>query len=93
MKVLEQTDVLVPTVHCFCRDAHVIRTPFYMMEFLDGRIFEEDWLPDITPEERGLMLVTPFLAMSKSREAVAMLTGIMMTRWRDAVRAWGNCIP
>lgn len=66
MKGLEQTDVLVLTVHFFFRDASVIRTPFYMMEFLDGRIFEEDWLPDITPEERGLMLVTPFFAMSKS---------------------------
>ena len=30
-----------------CEDKSVIGTPFYVMEFLDGRIFADPWLPEI----------------------------------------------
>ena len=30
----------------------MIGTAFYVMEFLDGRIFEDASFPDVSPEER-----------------------------------------
>ena len=35
-----------------CEDDSVIGTPFYVIEFLDGRIFEDPSLPNASPEER-----------------------------------------
>jgi len=49
---LENTDVPVPIAYCLCEDSNVIGTPFYIMEFLDGRIFENPSIPDVSPEER-----------------------------------------
>ncbi|KAH7109894.1 kinase-like domain-containing protein [Dendryphion nanum] len=52
LKALEYTDVPVPKTYCLCEDVSIIGTPFYIMEFLDGRIFEDPWLPDLSPAER-----------------------------------------
>lgn len=52
---LEETDVPVPRAFCLCEDTSVIGTPFYVMEFLDGRIFEDAAFPDVTAEERNEM--------------------------------------
>ncbi|KAI0178438.1 kinase-like domain-containing protein [Pestalotiopsis sp. NC0098] len=49
---LGPTDVPVPKAYCLCEDASVIGTAFYIMEFLDGRIFEDHAMPGVTPEER-----------------------------------------
>jgi aminoglycoside phosphotransferase (APT) family kinase protein len=38
-----------------CQDDKVVGTDFYIMEFLDGRIFEDPVFPDVTPEERTKM--------------------------------------
>ena len=54
---LENTDVPVPKAYCLCEDSEVIGTPFYIMEFLDGRIIEDPTIPGVTPEERTEMLV------------------------------------
>lgn len=54
---LEKTDVPVPKTYCLCEDSSLIGTPFYIMEFLDGRIIEDPTIPDVTPEERTEMLV------------------------------------
>ncbi len=52
---LEKTDVPVPKAYCLCEDDGVIGTPFYIMEFLDGRIIEDPCLPDVSTEERTEM--------------------------------------
>lgn len=52
---LENTDVPVPKTYCLCEDSSVIGTPFYIMEFLDGRIFEDAAFPNVTTEEREKM--------------------------------------
>ena len=49
---LEKTDVAVPKAYSLCEDDSVVGTPFYVMEFLDGRIFEDPTMPDVSPEER-----------------------------------------
>lgn len=54
---LEKTDVPVPKAYCLCEDDAVIGTAFYIMEFLDGRIFEDPSLPKVKPEDRTKMFV------------------------------------
>lgn len=39
------TLVPVPKVFCLCTDSSVIGTPFYIMEYLEGRIFMDPKLP------------------------------------------------
>lgn len=51
-KAPKETDVPVPKTYGFCENPSVIGTPFYIMEFLDGRVFKDPWLPDQTPRER-----------------------------------------
>jgi aminoglycoside phosphotransferase (APT) family kinase protein len=55
IKALQKTDVPVPKAYCLCEDNNVIGTPFYVMEFLDGRIFEDPALPDVSTKDRTEM--------------------------------------
>ncbi|HEV8679179.1 MAG TPA: phosphotransferase [Stellaceae bacterium] len=55
MRALGQTAVPVPRVHALCEDDAVIGSAFYVMEFLDGRIFWDQRLPEVAPAERGAM--------------------------------------
>ncbi|KAF2841030.1 APH-domain-containing protein [Patellaria atrata CBS 101060] len=52
---LEQTDVPAPKAYCLCTDDSVVGTPFYIMEFLDGRIITEPHMPEVSPEDRREM--------------------------------------
>lgn len=52
---LEQTDVPVPKAYCLCEDDDVIGTPFYIMEFLDGRMFTNPAMPEVNTEERNAL--------------------------------------
>ncbi len=54
---LEKTDVPVPIAYCLCEDDSIVGTPFYIMEFLDGRIIEDPTMPEVTPTERSEMSV------------------------------------
>lgn len=47
-----KTDVPVPKVYVLCEDDQVIGTPFYVMEFLAGRIFEDCRMLKLPYEER-----------------------------------------
>ncbi|KAG6003422.1 hypothetical protein E4U21_002055 [Claviceps maximensis] len=55
LHALEKTDVPVPKTYCLCEDDSILGTPFYIMEFLDGRIMEDFALPGVTPQERTAM--------------------------------------
>jgi aminoglycoside phosphotransferase (APT) family kinase protein len=55
MTALAGTDVPVPPTILFCEDRAVVGTPFYLMERLEGRVFSDCALPDVTPDERRLM--------------------------------------
>ena len=54
---LEETDVPVPKAYCLCEDESVVGTAFYIMEFLDGRIITDSWLPDVSEADRTAMQV------------------------------------
>lgn len=47
-----KTDVPVPKVYVLCEDNGIIGTPFYVMEFLAGRIYEDCRMLDLPFEER-----------------------------------------
>ncbi|KAG8740750.1 hypothetical protein FRC12_015892, partial [Ceratobasidium sp. 428] len=42
----------IPQPIVLCEDSSIIGTPFYVMEFLDGRIFTDPRMPQIPQEER-----------------------------------------
>lgn len=54
MRALAASGVPVPKTLGFCADAAVIGTPFYLMDYLDGRIFSDPLLPELTPAQRTL---------------------------------------
>ncbi len=56
ISALQDTDVPVPKTYLLCEDESVIGSMFYVMEFLDGRVFWDPALPEIAdPAERGAM--------------------------------------
>ena len=52
MKALEGSEVPVARMLCFCDDQSVVGTPFYVMEFVQGRILWNPALPGMSPDER-----------------------------------------
>jgi aminoglycoside phosphotransferase (APT) family kinase protein len=53
MKALGATGVPVPVMRALCEDEGVIGTAFYVMDFLEGRIFRDAALPGLEPAERA----------------------------------------
>jgi aminoglycoside phosphotransferase (APT) family kinase protein len=53
----------VPRALCLCQDEKIIGTDFYIMDFLDGRIFEDPAIPGVTAEERTKMYLTLLLLL------------------------------
>ncbi len=53
MKALAGTGVPVPAMHLLCEDEAIIGTSFYIMDFLEGRIFRDPQLPCMAREERA----------------------------------------
>jgi aminoglycoside phosphotransferase (APT) family kinase protein len=52
MHALRDTDVPTATMYALCEDDSVIGTPFFVMEFVGGRIFWNVRLPDLRPDQR-----------------------------------------
>lgn len=52
ISALNATDVPVAKAYALCEDDAVIGQTFYIMEFLEGRVFRDVALPDLPPEER-----------------------------------------
>lgn len=53
MSALAETDVPVPRMLHFCEDREIVGTPFYVMAYLEGRVFHDCALPDLSPDERA----------------------------------------
>jgi aminoglycoside phosphotransferase (APT) family kinase protein len=53
MHALRDSGVPIIRTRLLCEDASVIGTPFYLMDFADGRVFRDPALPGLTPHERG----------------------------------------
>ena len=53
MSALHGSDVPVPKMHLLCEDESVIGRAFYVMEFMQGRVFWDQSLPDIAKADRA----------------------------------------
>ena len=52
MKALGTTGFPVPVMRALCEDESVVGTSFYVMDYLEGRIFRDARLPGMEPAER-----------------------------------------
>jgi len=53
LAALGPTDTPVPAVYHYCEDAAVLGGEFYLMEFIEGRIEDDNRLPGYSAEERA----------------------------------------
>ncbi|MFO1262889.1 MAG: phosphotransferase [Rhodoferax sp.] len=53
MHGLQGSDVPVPQMLCLCEDESVIGRAFYVMQFMEGRIYWDQSLPGMPPQQRG----------------------------------------
>lgn len=53
ISALAATEVPVPRTYMLCEDTSVIGTAFFVMDYVEGRIFIDPLLPDCTREERA----------------------------------------
>ena len=66
MDALFSTPVPVPKMSLICEDPEIIGTPFFVMEYVKGRVFWDARFPEQSPEERTAL----FGAMSQTLAAV-----------------------
>jgi aminoglycoside phosphotransferase (APT) family kinase protein len=50
---LQDTDVPVPGAVALCKEDDIIGSMFYLMEYLEGRVFWDPVLPELTNDERS----------------------------------------
>ncbi len=55
LNALRDSEVPVPRARALCEDPQVLGSSFYLMDFVEGRIFGDQTLPGIAPAERGRM--------------------------------------
>lgn len=65
MEALGLTDVPVPRTVLYHQDPTALGTPFYLMERLEGRVFEDCSLPGLDPQERREIYLGMADAMAK----------------------------
>jgi aminoglycoside phosphotransferase (APT) family kinase protein len=53
MTALRGTGVPVPTTRLLAEDASIVGTPFFVMDYVEGRIFRDPALPEVPPDERA----------------------------------------
>ena len=53
LRALQDTQVPVARVHCLCEDESVIGTMFYVMDYVQGRVFWQPSLPELSGDERA----------------------------------------
>ncbi len=66
LTALRSTNVPVPEPLHYCTQRDVLGTPFYLMEWLEGRIFLEYAVPGVTPTHRAAL----FDAMASTMAAI-----------------------
>src|SRR5579864_7768343 len=53
LTALADTDVPVPRTRLMCNESSVIGTPFFVMDYVEGRIFMDTLLPGLNRDERA----------------------------------------
>jgi aminoglycoside phosphotransferase (APT) family kinase protein len=62
LRALAETPVPIPAALAFSAARDVVGTPFYVMERVEGRVFHDNAMPGVTPEDRRAM----YLAMAET---------------------------
>ncbi|KAI5366186.1 Putative aminoglycoside phosphotransferase, protein kinase-like domain superfamily [Septoria linicola] len=62
---LQDTNVPVPKAICLCEDDSIVGTAFYIMGFLNGRIFADPAIPDVSAEHRNAMWKSAVTTLAK----------------------------
>jgi aminoglycoside phosphotransferase (APT) family kinase protein len=98
-KALRDTDVPVAAMLHFCADAAIIGTEFYVMDFLEGRVFSDVLMPDLAPAERGAVQAALFEVIGTLHAVDYVALGLgdfgrpanyverQLTRWRGQYEA------
>ncbi|CEL09748.1 hypothetical protein ASPCAL12878 [Aspergillus calidoustus] len=101
LKALEATSIPVPRTYSLCTDGSVLGTPFYIMEFLDGRIFEDATLPGLSAKERKVMWREAMTTLARFHRLDPQAVGLegygraggfyerQLETWRGLARAQG----
>lgn len=63
--------VPVPQALCLCQDASVAGTPFYVMSFVGGRVYDDLALPELAPADRYQVQLFAVLKFSPRRSSTA----------------------
>jgi aminoglycoside phosphotransferase (APT) family kinase protein len=96
---LRDTAVPVPQVRAYCDDDSVVGTPFYLMERLYGRIFQDAALPDVPRAQRRAIYLAQAQALADLHAVDWAAVGLsslarpgsfldrQIERW---TRAWGD---
>jgi aminoglycoside phosphotransferase (APT) family kinase protein len=71
MRALEATPVPVPRVYALCEDDAVIGSAFYVMDYLDGRIFWDQRLPEIADRDERRAMFQSMNAVIAALHSVA----------------------
>lgn len=89
------TKVPVPMVFCLCTDPNVIGTSFYIMEYLNGRIFLDPTLLDLEPLRRNAIYRESSRALASVHQIDVDAIGLGMFGRRDKyckrqIERWGK---
>lgn len=98
-RALADTDVPVAQVHALCEDASVIGSAFYIMEEVEGRIFDAPAMPGLAAPERHAIIDAMNRVLAAIHDVDLAATGLddygptgnyyarQCARWSDQYRA------
>ncbi|PVU86946.1 hypothetical protein BB560_006582, partial [Smittium megazygosporum] len=75
---IKELQIPVPKVYCLCEDDSVLGTPFYVMEYIHGRIFKDPALSELPPQEQ-----TPEIKALYYNEMVRVLSRLHSVDYRS----------
>lgn len=73
---LALTEVPTPAVLGLCEDASVIGTAFYLMDYLDGRVFVDPRLPELSIAERRTLVLAAVAGLAAIHSVDIEKTGL-----------------
>ncbi|MXO60635.1 phosphotransferase [Altererythrobacter salegens] len=76
LHALAQSDVPVPRVHALCEDPQVLGAAFYVMDFVDGRIFYDQRLPGLSAHQRAEIFDAMNVAVSSLHNVDPLSVGL-----------------
>lgn len=99
MHALIGTDIPVPVMRTLCEDPDAIGTNFYVMDFLEGRVFRDGSLPGVAPQERAAIFAELNATLAKLHKVDVDAVGLsdfgrpsgyferQLSRWSKQYRA------